>query len=194
MRNFKLAFITLLCLTMTFFTSCTQQEKDSEVENSNRIQNEQVKNKDALKDKDKKLKTYINKVYNFSVDYPEDWKIKEDEEYISSETHEGSTELGITIYVENKEDDEIYICRHFRPFEIEGTTLKKEELASEEFITTQGKKGSIYYKDFQDDNKHLIILVLDGGDYTAQVDISKDSLNKNKGQIMKILKSMKILE
>jgi len=111
--------------------------------NSNKDEEASVKDdkanaaKDSEKDLQDSIKTYTDKRFKFSVDYPENLK---------TETTETSIDSGIIIYFDDNKDESIYVygqLGHISLPYVDG--VKKEE-----FITDSGLKGTVYILEYKD--------------------------------------------
>ena len=173
--------ITLMFLTMIIFTSCIS-EKSTIKDNVENIPNKM----EEKIEEDHNYKIYKNETYNFTVEYPENWKTLEAETYEGNEEYEASPDGGISIYVENDETEKIYIFGQSGKIAAETPNCEKKE-----FTTDNGTKGVLFIT--EDNNRYMIHLVLDEGFYGAALNLSKDCYNKNKDKIIRILKSIRIL-
>lgn len=127
-------------------------------------------------------KTYHNKRFNFSVDYPEAWNTVSDDEE-ATESEDGDPQSGILIYVEDNKDDTIFI------FGQNGHIGIPPHGKSEKFLTNEGVSGTIMYSCTDDS---LGIDVLLGDCYGATVYVKEEIFSRNKKQILGILRSIRI--
>ena len=140
----------------------------------------------TLEKADGVTKTYIDQRFNFSVDYPEKWYAKMEYFLEATVEHNASPDSGINIYVDSKQDEKIYVfgqVSHISPT-IDG-------FHREEFTTNSGLKGHLYSDEI--DGKRHLDLILGEGFHGAHIRISAECFNQNKEQIMKVLKSIKIV-
>lgn len=165
---------------MLVFTSCIPQK--STIKNDT----ENVKlNKDENLKENIEYKIYKNKTYNFTVEYPKQWKVLESGQYDGNEEHEASPDGGILIYAENDETEQIYVFGQSGKISAETPNCEKKD-----FVTDNGVKGILFIT--ETDDRYMIHLVLDEGFHGAALNLSKDCYNRNKDQIIRILKSIRI--
>lgn len=131
-------------------------------------------------------KAYSNDEFKLSVDYPAEWEVSIDGKS-SPDLPDGDPQRGISIYVESNKNDLIYVYHQFGHI-----GLLTDGFTSENFTTTAGVKGKILYQKSQENIK--IYLVLGDAFNGAIIKMSETSFQKNKGQILGILKSIKIAE
>lgn len=135
---------------------------------------------------DNNLNTYKNENFGFSVEYPANWKTKEEETWESNEEYEGSPDGGINIYVGNDESEKIYIfgqCGHI--------SLGNSETKRNKFVANNGVEGTLVIEEIND--RYEIYLILGEGFHGAILDLSKQCFDENKELIINILKSINIL-
>ncbi len=194
MRNYKLVSVILLCFII-IFTACSTS-KATKDENSNIIRNdikdqednhERILNSEEEGEIKENLKTYENEGFRFSVKYPSDWKTVEAETWEGNDQYEGSPDGGITIYVESDETESIYVFGQSGP---KGIPMS-DSIIREEFATETGIEG--FLLKLESDERYMMYLILDDGFYGAILNLSKDCYDRNKNQIINILKSIDIL-
>ena len=139
----------------------------------------------ALEKSDGVTKIYTDKRFNFSVEYPVKWTAKLETFIEPNAEHNGSPDGGIRIYVDGKQDESIYIYGQFGQIRTAIDGFHREE-----FTTNSGLKGLLYSDEIN--GKREIDLILGEGFHGAHLSIGSELFNQNKGQIMDVLKSMKI--
>lgn len=148
----------------------------------------------------KEWKQYINDkyVYYFSVKYPTSFKVIEDKYFEGTNKQEGSPDYGIKILVDGNENEKISISAQESTATFIDDCLKREK-----FITLSGATGDLQYS-YYDNNKRIqveLILyysidyendVLNKSHHCVVIDMSKNCFDKNKDEILAILKSIEI--
>ncbi len=137
-------------------------------------------------------KSYKNKEFDFSVDYPSTFEVALAD--APSSHPDGSIDSGIIIYVGNNEsnvadeNDHIYVYHN-----LAGIGIRQDYTEEEIFKTDEGVEGKIYYLIYEG---HLDICLTLGEDtyYGANINMSEASFEKYKEQIYGVLKSIKIPE
>ena len=128
--------------------------------------------------------TYQDTHFDFSVDYPSDWETAESQWWPATSDSEASPDSGIVIYVEDNENENIYV------FGQEGPVSGNITSPQEDFITSNMDKGKLSFT--KTDNEYEIWLVLGEGRHGAIIHVSEAYFTRNKAQILGILKSIKI--
>jgi len=132
--------------------------------------------KDSEKDLGDSIKTYTDKRYKFSVDYPENLK---------TEITETSIDSGIIIYFDDNKDESIYVYGQSGHISLPyADGVKKEE-----FITDSGLRGTLYI--LEHNGTKEMDLILGEGFLGANVSFRIDIFKQYEEQIFKILKSIR---
>lgn len=131
-------------------------------------------------------KTYSNDEFRLSVDYPAAWEVLIDGKS-SPDLPEGDPQHGISIYVDSNKSDLIYVYH-----QLGHIGLLADGFTSENFTTADRVKGKILYQ--KSEGNINIYLVLGDGFNGAIIKMSETSFEKNKDQVLGILKSIKIAE
>ena len=128
--------------------------------------------------------TYQDAHFKFSVDYPSDWKTAESQWWPATSDSEASPDSGIIIYIEDNDNENIYV------FGQEGPVSGNITSPQENFVTLNMVQGKLSFTKI--DNEYEIWLVLGEGRYGAIIHVSEACFTRNKAQILGILKSIKI--
>ena len=134
-------------------------------------------------------KTYTDKHFNFSVDYPAEWTAVEDKWNPPTSKSDGSPDNGINIYVDGNKNDWIYIKGQYGP--MNGYL----DYPLEDFITKDMVKGKLSYKSIDGVYQINFVLIEDEsgqGYHGALIQVSQACFTRNKAQILGILKSIRI--
>jgi len=135
--------------------------------------------KDSEKDLGDSIKTYTDKRYKFSVDYPENLK---------TEITETSIDSGIIIYFDDNKDESIYVYGQSGHVSLPyADGVKKEE-----FITDSGLRGTLYI--LEHNGTKEMDLILGEGFLGANVSFRIDIFKQYEEQVFKILKSMRSMD
>lgn len=182
MRNYRLFLVSLLVI-VTLCMGCSNgitKKSDNNVtsqsDNNARISPEKELNSLG--------NIYVNNKFNFSVEYPVKWNIKEEEYYEATIERNASPDGGIYIFVESKPDETIYVYGQLGHGDIDAPYFQRES-----FATNSGMKGSLLSNEI--DGKKIIYLNFNDFYIRASLHISIECFNQNKEQIMDILKSIK---
>lgn len=87
---------------------------------------------------DEATNVYINNRFEFRVEYPAEWNVKEEAFFEASLEHNTSPDEGITIYINNEKDDTIYVFGQSGHINIESPGFLRED-----FITNSGLRGDL---------------------------------------------------
>lgn len=130
--------------------------------------------------------TYYNKEHDFSVEYPAVWDVFVEDPTAETDLPNGDPQNGINIYVESNQDNWIYVYGQHSHIALPPPGL------GDGFTTTEGVFGYIK-EDSYTDEVRMIYLVLGGDrDVGAIIHVNEKVFDENKGQILGILKSIKI--
>lgn len=129
------------------------------------------------------IKTYTDKRFKFSVDYPAHWDSKVEKSWGSTKDHEASPDSGINIYVDDNKEDRIYVFAQVGHISISGN------YKIDKFETKSGLTGDLYRS--EDEGKIELILLLADQFGSASIHMSLDSFKRNEKQVMGILGSIK---
>jgi hypothetical protein len=131
---------------------------------------------------------YTDNLFRFSVSFPNKWKYSIEKSWEGTETHEGSPEAGITIYIDGNKTQNIYVFGQVYLVD-HGLYFG---FKSENFKTYSGINGKLYRN--EKNGKIEIYLVFDVGTKGAHILMTKTNYNKYKNEITEILKSIKFFK
>lgn len=140
-------------------------------------------------------KTYFDKYFDFSVDYPAGWSFKEGPFHEATASSEGSPDHSIHIYVEGNKNNEITIGGQFGQCHTEMFDIKDQG----DFITNDLLKGRIGYKS-DANGLNITVYIFEStsqqevkqSQHYANVHVSNVCFDRNKAQILGVLKSIKV--
>jgi hypothetical protein len=154
--------IIITIMTLIISTSCNSGKLVIKNYTENTYNNEEQKVYHEYKQ-------YKNNSFQFSVEYPNNWKMNENNGYAGNEVYEGSPDIGISIYVENNETDEIYIYRQCGKIAFDFQSLQKYD-----FMFNNGTKGILSVEETKD--RIFIQLILEDEFHGVVIDVSKECL------------------
>lgn len=141
-------------------------------------------------------KTYTDKMYKFSVDFPANWAFKVFDTVGVVKGNGTNIELatsdnlfgpdgGIMFLVDRKQYEEISIYGQVGHVAIPDNDYKKEK-----FMTSSGVKGYLLSREIS--GRVSIYLVLEEEFHAVHINMSTEVFNEKKDQVMEVLKSIKI--
>jgi hypothetical protein len=134
---------------------------------------------------------YSDPHFNFTVNYPVDWKVSVEKYQKSTSSQEGSPDGGIDIYVEGNKNDTIRIFGQYGTIDTGIIDFSYSTNSQENFVTTSGLVGKLYYNA---SNQSKQAVVLFDAHHAVQLKITDATFTRDKQQIFAILKSIKIIK
>jgi hypothetical protein len=168
----KRAIINLMLFTiftLLFLSSCAN------------TQTEANENNESIED----INTYTDEKFKFSVDYPQKWSTKTIKGSDSSAQVEALPDSGIEIFIENNQDEKIYVFGQNGHINIPYEDNAKEE----SFTTDSGLEGKIIFKDHN--GKKDINLILGDGFIGVHANLTSTVYKEYEIQIKEIFKSIR---
>lgn len=173
-------YIFIFTVFVILLSSCSQSKDGLEFCNSKENSNNKVISKE--------LSTYVDKRFDFSVDYPSNWDVEVDQITEPTETSEGDPMSGINIYIDKNHENKIYVYGQVSHIEV---TTNPIHYNIESFKTKSGLNGTLYIREFN--NKKEIIYSLDDEFIGLISYIPLDCYEENKEKIYDILRSIKLI-
>jgi hypothetical protein len=135
------------------------------------------------------ITVYENQDFNFSVSFPNKWDYKISPMMEPTEHFEGTPDSGVTIFLNDKHEDYIYVFGQLGHINI-GLNWSEEK----NFITNSGKTGKMVLDNYND--RQEIWVIKDDpsvkGFIGMSVQVSNELYKKNEEEILAVLKSLEI--
>ncbi len=135
---------------------------------------------------------YVTGKQYFSFEYPQSWKIEEDQVSKGNELPDGTPDFGVTIYTDDDKDNSIYIFEAISP-----NMYRDETYLEDDFIVDGIERGKIYSEECRNVIHKLIIFDNKGGsedkDYAHRYALIRDEKSfykKNGKRIKRVLESI----
>lgn len=135
---------------------------------------------------------YVTGKQYFSFEYPQSWKVEEDQFSKGNQLLDGIPDFGVTIYMDADKDNSIYIFEGISP-----NMYRNETHLKYDFIVDGMERGRIYSGEYRDMIHKLIIFDNKDGsedkDYAhryALIRAEKSFYKNNERRIKRVLKSI----